>query len=167
MTIYKKVWSLFDSRQRAASAFLFCAMLINSALEAFSIGLIIPLVKFMGNVNELQRYPRLIKTAASLGVTGNTNILIYLFAAFAVIYVSKTLYNIALTYFQLRFIGNALNSFSSRLLSTYLSSPWTFHLQRNSAELQNNVINQAGMLCTGFVAAPFYLSKQTPGRAGS
>ena len=160
MTIYKKVWSLFDSRQRAVSAFLFCAMLINSALEAFSIGLIIPLVKFMGNVNELQRYPRLIKTAASLGVTDNTNILIYLFAAFAVIYVSKTLYNIALTYFQLRFIGNALNSFSSRLLSTYLSSPWTFHLQRNSAELQNNVINQAGMLCTGLLAALLNLSTE-------
>ncbi len=82
-------------------------------MEAFSIGLIIPLVKFMGNVNELQRYPRLIKTAASLGVTDNTYILIYLFAAFVVIYVSKTLYNIALTYFQLRFIGNALNSFSA------------------------------------------------------
>ncbi len=160
MTIYKKVWSLFDSRQRAVSAFLFCAMLINSIMEAFSIGLIIPLVKFMGNVNELQRYPRLIKTAASLGVTDNTYILIYLFAAFVVIYVSKTLYNIALTYFQLRFIGNALNSFSSRLLNTYLSSPWTFHLKRNSAELQNNVINQAGMLCTGLLAALFNLSTE-------
>lgn len=160
MTIYKKVWSLFNSRQRVVSALLFCAMLINSTLEAFSIGLIIPLVKFMGNVNELQRYPRLIKTAASLGVTDNTNILIYLFAAFVVIYVSKTLYNIALTYFQLRFIGNALNSFSSRLLNTYLSSPWTFHLQRNSAELQNNVINQAGMLCTGLLAALLNLSTE-------
>lgn len=160
MTIYKKVWSLFNSRQRVVSALLFCAMLINSTLEAFSIGLIIPLVKFMGNVNELQRYPRLIKTAASIGVTDNTNILIYLFAAFVVIYVSKTLYNIALTYFQLRFIGNALNSFSSRLLNTYLSSPWTFHLQRNSAELQNNVINQAGMLCTGLLAALLNLSTE-------
>ena len=151
---------LLIPRQRFVAVFLMGAILLNSILETISIGLILPLVKLITNPDAVQNYSMIVRFAGFFGLTDNRDILIYIFSFFIAVYICKTVYFISLTYFQQRFIANILYSLSTRLLKIYLHSPWTFHLRKNSAELQNNVINQAGSICTALISSVLNLSTE-------
>jgi ABC-type multidrug transport system fused ATPase/permease subunit len=161
MTIAKKIWMLLIPRQRFVAVFLMGAILLNSILETFSIGLILPLVKLITNPDAVQNYSMIVRFAGFFGLTDNREILVYIFYFFIAIYICKTIYFMGLTYFQQRFVANIMHNLSSRLFNIYLCSPWTFHLSKNSAELQNNIINQAGSLCTGLISSVLNLSTES------
>jgi len=62
--------------------------------------------------------------------------------ALVALYVVKTLFLMFLVLKQNEFAFNVQANLSHRLFMGYLRQPWTFHLQRNSAELLRNVISE-------------------------
>lgn len=151
MMTLKNIWTLLLSRQRIFLIMLFGAMLINACFEAASIGLILPMIKLIGKSSAIQDYPWLIRLGNYFGIVNHRDILIALFCVYAGIFLLKTCYTISITFFKLHFVARTLRYLSSKLLKVYLFSNWAFHLQRNTAELQNNIINQVGSICTGML----------------
>ncbi len=62
------------------------------------------------------------------------------------IYVIKTVFLAFLAWYQNRFAFGIQQQISQRLFATYLRQPYTFHLQRNSAELIRNAVNEVHQL---------------------
>jgi len=153
MKIIKNVWSVLSSQQRFIMGLLMGAILLNAVLETVSIGLILPLVNLLNNMEAVKNYPVIVHFADFLDLTDNREILKYIFYLFIAVYICKTVYSICLTYFQQKFIAGILNNISTRLLRVYLYNPWNFHLKHNSADLQNNIIVQAGAICTGLISS--------------
>jgi len=150
---FKKVWSLLTHEQRIVAFFLIAATLMGAILESVSIGLIVPLIKLMSNPSSLKDYTWLMRVAHYFDIANPHDILKWCFYIFIAVFILKSAYAVKLTHFHLSFTGKILYSLSSRLLKTYLYMPWTFHLQRNTADLLNNITIQVGQLCTGTIGA--------------
>ncbi len=155
MGIFNKIWSLLSAKQRNILVVLFIAVLLNSILEFFGIGLIIPIISLIGNPDLIYNYPKVVSVMTYVGIADSHKALLFILGVFIFIFIFKSIYAIILSQFQLRFTSNMLYDLSSRLLRTYLFSPWSFHLQGNTAKLLNNTINQVGWLCTGLISSAF------------
>jgi ABC-type multidrug transport system fused ATPase/permease subunit len=84
------------------------------------------LLEYLGNPTQSK-----LITTAMLGLVG-----VYLF---------KNLYLAFLAWWQTRFAFGVQAQLSQRLFTTYLRQPYTFHLQRNSAQLIRNVTAEVSL----------------------
>jgi len=153
LNTFKKVWSLLTHQQRIGAFFLIAATLLGAILESLSIGLIVPLIKLISNPSSLEGYPWVMRVTRYFGIVNPHDIMEWCLYIFITVFISKSVYVIKMTHFHLTFTGKILYSLSSRLLEIYLYMPWTFHLQRNTADLLNNITTQVGQLCTGMIGA--------------
>lgn len=71
-----------------------------------------------------------------------SRLVLYGAALLAGLFLLKNLYLSVLTYAETRLIQDVLASVSNRLFQLYLDSPYTFHLQRNPAELIRNLTDE-------------------------
>ena len=71
-----------------------------------------------------------------------SNLILYGAALLAGLFLLKNVYLTILTYAETHLIQNILASVSNRLFQFYLNSPYTFHLQRNPAELIRNLTDE-------------------------
>jgi ATP-binding cassette subfamily C protein len=117
------------------ASFFFVAL-----LEVVAVGL---LPAFLAALSE----PRALLARAGLqdsgsygpfGQLGDDQIILLLGAALAGFFVLKNLMLAAVLYFQAGFVASRQTKLSTRMLSAYLHQPYTFHLQRNSADLVGN-----------------------------
>ncbi len=114
------------------ASFFFVAL-----LEVAGVGL---LPAFIATLNE----PRVLLAQAGLsGVPfadrfSDEQIITVFGAVLAGFFILKNLLLSAAAYFQTSFVAARQAALSTRLLSVYLHQPFTFHLQRNSAELIRN-----------------------------
>ena len=76
------------------------------------------------------------------------------------VYLFKNAYLAILTYWQYRFLYQKQMSLSARLLKLYLNSPYTFHLQRNSAELVRNVTSEVPLIFAGVLIPMLILTTE-------
>jgi len=105
----------------------------------------------------VQRYPIIQPYLTFMGNPSQRSLIIGGMLLLVAIFIIKTLFLMYSISKQKRFIFNVQANLSSRLYSSYLLQSWSFHLQRNSAELiQNitkevelfiNIILQQGMAC--------------------
>ena len=70
---------------------------------------------------------------------------------FDCIFLLKNVFLVFLAYIQSRFLYNKQIAFSSRLFSFYLDQPYTFHLQRNTADLLHKINVVVPTLFSGFL----------------
>lgn len=146
MTIYKKLSQLITLSERKKMAFLLFPMVIGMVLEIASIGMVLPAIIVMTKPNIVESHPKLQSLLMVLGnpsqatlVTGGMLLLVGL-------YLFKTLFLIFLSWKQNKLVFDIRASLSYRLFTGYLQQPWTFHLQRNSAQLILNATTEVNEL---------------------
>ena len=77
--------------------------------------------------------------------------MILLTIALILFYILKNIYISLEKYIQYTYIFSKQVDISRRLLSTYLFSPYTFHLEINSAELARNLTNEIAVMFHSFI----------------
>lgn len=138
MSTARQIWSILLPRQRRAAVVLFAMVLVGTALETFSVGLVVPALAFMTRGANAPS-PWAADWLEWLGnPSPNRLILLVLFLLFGV-YAVKSAFLLFVAYWQSRFVSATQASTSRRLFSLYLAQPWTFHLQRHSAELMRTI----------------------------
>lgn len=142
MQTIKKILYLFSDREKIQIGLIFLLMLFGAGLETFSVGLIPPFVALLGNPEIIQKQKILNWLYSALRADSSQTFLLWISVIILAIYLLKNAYLAALTYLQYYFLYKKQISLSSRLLQSYLYSPYTFHLQRNSAELVRNITSE-------------------------
>jgi ATP-binding cassette, subfamily B, bacterial PglK len=118
-------------------ALLVGSFFLVAVLEVIGVGL---LPVFIASLNE----PRALLGRAGLGNApllaplDDVQIVTALGLVLCFFFLAKNLLLGGVAYFQARFVAARQAQLSTRLLAVYLSQPYTFHLQRNSAELIRN-----------------------------
>ncbi len=114
-------------------------MLAGSVLETLGVGLVIPVLIFMSQSDPMARFPWLAEMLGPISITqllaGATLVLVGTYAL-------KAVYLAFVTWKQARFVFGVQVSLSRQLFDGYLRQPYTFHLQRNSAEMIRNVVTE-------------------------
>ena len=143
-----KVWMLLTSSQRKSALVLLGLMSVGMVLETLGIGLVIPVIALLVQDDLAASYPKVQPVLEMLGnptqvqlVTGGMLVLVG-------IYLLKNTFLAYFTWRQHLFANDVQVQLSQRLFTTYLRQPYTFHLQRNSAQLIRNVTSEVGVFQT-------------------
>jgi ATP-binding cassette, subfamily B, bacterial PglK len=138
----KKIISLLNASQHKEVAILFIFMLISMILETFSIALIIPVLASIANPNFLIDYPMAADISAFFGSPTKIQLVIGSMVILAVAFLIKSIFLIYMGWRQSKFQAGLRLFISKKLFTGYMHLPYTFHLQRNSAELIRNVTGE-------------------------
>lgn len=144
MTTIQKLWQLLTPLQHRASIVLLGLMLVGMVLETLSIGLVIPALALMTESSPVLKYPVLAPWLEALGNPGREQLIVSGMLLLVAVYAVKALFLAYFAWRQMRFVFEVRSDLSQRLFEGYLHQPYTFHLQRNSAQLIRNVTNEVG-----------------------
>jgi ABC-type multidrug transport system fused ATPase/permease subunit len=150
MTILSKLWSILTSSEKASAVGLICLMLFSMLLEMLGIGIVVPALAAMSGNVQSARHPAVDQFLARLGNPSEQQLVLGGLAVLLALYTFKAAFLLFVSWRQLNFVAALQNRVSQTLFTTYLTQPWTFHLQRNSAELVRNTndVNILANTCT-------------------
>lgn len=153
MTVYEKIGALLTPFERRNVKVLLVLMVIGMGMEMLGIGLIIPAIVLMTKPDLAASYPKLKPLLNALGNPDQVRLVMSGILALVAIYLIKMLFLAFLAWRQTRFTMRLQIRLSQQLFSTYLRLPYTFHLQRNSAQLIRNTGSVVDQF-TGSTIAP-------------
>jgi len=140
-----KIWSALTPAEQRGAVALLCLMLIGMVLETLGAGLVVPALALLTQRDFAGHYPSLQPVLQALGSPSQQNIVIGGMLALVVVYLVKAVFLAFLAWRQMRFAFGVQAHLSQRLFTLYLHQPYTFHLQRNSAQLIHNAINEVDL----------------------
>lgn len=158
---FRKLRVLFNKRDKKKFLLLFFMMIIAAIFETAGIGLIVPFVGIVTNPTMIQEQPILSFAYKLLNFQSVNTFIIFAVGILLTVFILKNGYLLGFYYLQYRVIFNQKVKLSSSMFKGYLTKPYTFHLQRNSAELLRNVNGEVAKIFDGILLATFQLLTET------
>jgi len=148
----QKIWTILSASERSSVIVLFLFMLVGMVLETLSVGFIVPVIIVISESDIAGKYPILSPILRLLGNPGQSELVVISMVALVAVYILKNTFLAFLAWYQTRFTHTVGAKLSTRLFGVYLHQPYTFHLQRNSAQLMRNVFNEVGIFMGALTA---------------
>lgn len=143
--MYKKLSYIFSKRDKYKIALLLCIMVAGSFLELLGVAVFQPFVNIIMMPDSIQENPYLARIYQMFGCSTAESFLTVVALGIIVIYVVKNVYLWVEQNLIMKFTYGMQQKLSTRLLTTYLSEPYTFHLNKNIAELQRSMQEDTGL----------------------
>lgn len=137
--MYKKLSYIFSKRDKYKIALLLCIMVAGSFLELLGVAVFQPFVNIIMMPDSIQENSYLARIYQMFGCSTTESFLTVVALGIIVIYVVKNVYLWVEQDLILKFTYGVQQKLSTRLLTTYLAEPYTFHLNKNIAELQRSM----------------------------
>lgn len=141
MNTSQKLWHLLSAEQRRSAWALLGLMLVGMCLETLGVGFVIPAMAMLVQSDIGAKYPAVVPLLQAMGNPGPQQLLVWGVLMLVAIYAVKAMFLGFLTWRQARFAHDLQANLSFGLFSGYLRQPYSFHLQRNSAQLIRNIVN--------------------------
>lgn len=135
------------SKKRAALVLILLLML-GTLLEMAGLGLIIPVFSLMLKADAVKETPFLQPYLESLGNPTHTEIIIGGVVLLITVYLIKGVFLSYLAWKQADFTMKLSAELGNNLYKGYLSQPYIFHLQKNSAYLSHNILDEVSRFST-------------------
>jgi ABC-type multidrug transport system fused ATPase/permease subunit len=154
----KTLWFILLPAQRTAALLLLALMLVGMVLETLGIGLIIPALTLMTQGDAMSQDSAVTLILAKW-LDSNTQVQLVISGMLLlfVVYFIKAFFLAVLAWRQSTFVYGLEASLSQRLFASYLRQPYTFHLQRNSAQLIQYCVNEVSQFSRGAVRSAMTL----------
>lgn len=130
---------IFDKRDKWKIGALLVAVVIGSFLELLGVTIFMPFIEIIQEPGEIQKKWYLKLFYDQFHFHSAKSFLAALSAAIIIVYIVKNIYLIIEKSYIYRFSYNTQMKLSTRLLNTYMKEPYTFHLNKNIAELQRSL----------------------------
>jgi ATP-binding cassette, subfamily B, bacterial PglK len=143
---YQKLRRLFSRGDKVKLILLFAMMMGAAVLEIAGIGMIPAFVAIVANPQRVLEHERFGSLFQQLDISTARELLIYGGIALIGIFVIKNAYTLIFRYIEARFIYNRRYVFSHKLMTAYMQAPYTFYLQRNTAELLRNTTGEVNIM---------------------
>jgi ABC-type multidrug transport system fused ATPase/permease subunit len=134
-------------------------MLIGMVLETLGIGLVVPVLAVITDINASLKYPGIKPLLEYLGNPQPIYLIGGGMLALVLVYAVKVGFLAFLAWKQAKFVFGLDASLSRNLFCGYLHQPYTFHMQRNSAQLIRNVTGEVSQFTTGISAASLLITE--------
>jgi ATP-binding cassette, subfamily B, bacterial PglK len=149
---YQKLFQLFDETERRHFWLLAGVMLLVALAEIAGISAVLMLLNILAAPEKITTSPMLSAFYTAFGFESTFRFQIALAAAVLLVVMVGLAVKAAGTYASIRFSTMRGYTVSSRLLSAYLSQPYPWFLQRNSSELQKNLLTEVDGLIARVVS---------------
>ena len=148
---FSKFLRLFNRREKLQLLALLLLMMVGALLETFVVGIIYPFISILKRPEVIHEHKVLHRIYEVMPVRSANGFIIWAAVGLILVYVFKNTYMVFLAYAQSRFVYNKQSVFSRRLFASYLYKPYTFHLQRNTAELIYKINASVSTLFSSFL----------------
>lgn len=132
-------------------------LIIAAIFETTGIGLIVPFVGIVTNPKMIKEQSILSNIYSLLDFQSTNAFVLFAVGVLLSVFIIKNAYLLVFYYLQYRVIYNQKVKLSSAMFREYLTKPYTFHLQRNSAELLRNINGEVPKVFDGILLASFQL----------
>ena len=153
-TPFQKLAYLLSPAQKRQLIILGGLLLIGMLFEMAGLGILIPALGLMLNSDIGKEYPKLNPFLDALGNPTQIQLVLWGMSILVFVYIIKAVFLSFLSWRQSKFSSELSADLSQNLFMGYMRQPYTFHLQRNSAELLRNIqieINQFTAVSTAAV----------------
>jgi len=133
---------LLTPAERRDSLTLLVLMILGMIVDTLGIGLVVPGIALLIENDIARAHPTLGQLLHALGNPTRTQLIVGGMLSLLVFYLLRTAFLAYLAWRQSGFAYGVQAQLSQRLLMNYLSQPYTFHLQRNSAQLIRNATRE-------------------------
>lgn len=157
MVTFKKLLNLFDKKVKRKLITLFFMMIIAALFETVGIGVIVPFVSIVTNPKTIQEQVFLSNIYDLFGFQSTNAFIIFSVVMLLLIFIFKNLYIFIFNYVQVRITMNQQVKLSQNLFKVYLTKPYSFHLQNNTADLLRNVNNEVSKVFNWIINSGFQL----------
>lgn len=144
----RKVYSMLDARERRSARWLMVLMAIGMLVETLGVGIMAPVIVLLTQSDFPNDYPQLVPAIERLGNPGRETLVMAAMVGLVAVYVIKNGFLALLAWRRSVFAQGVRVQLSQRLFAIYLRQPYTFHLERNSAQLIVTATSEVGM-CSG------------------
>lgn len=148
MTILLKILFLLSSSQKKSVVKLSILVLVGMVMEIAGLGLIIPVFSILLNEDAMKGMTFLVPIFDTLGNPTHMQLVVGSMVFLIAVYLLKTLFLGFLSWKQSSFTWHLSADLASRLYRIYLSQPYAFHLNRNSAVLSHTVLDEVTRFTT-------------------
>lgn len=139
---FSRIRDLLDAEERRKALLLLAMMLVMGVLETVSVGSIMPFISVLTNPGIVETNVYLSRVFEGLGFRDTDAFLIFLGIIVFVLVVGSLGFK-ALTHWAIaRYTHMRSYTLSSRLLRGYLNRPYSFFLNRHSADLGKTVLSE-------------------------
>ena len=152
-----RMWSLLAPVQRRGAVLLLGLITIGMLFEALGVGLVMPAFVLLTQRDVATHYPELQAVLALAGHLGPRGLVVGGVLMLVAVYLVKGMYLAMLVRRQAHFVFGVQAGLAQRLFGLYLRQPYSFHLQRNSAQLIHNVNNDTAAYAINGVQAAITL----------
>lgn len=159
MVTIKKLLSILEKSFRRKAFILQFYLVIGVIFESIGLGLIIPLVNVITDVNSLHQNGLINYLKNSTGNISNSRLVFIVLAGFAFFYFVKTMFLTFLVWKQSEFTQGLSRNVSTRLFRSYLFQPYSFFMDKNSGVLMKNVISEVSAF-TAYVQGVMFLQTE-------
>jgi ABC-type multidrug transport system fused ATPase/permease subunit len=152
MNTFRKLLSLLNTQQRKRAYLLLIMLIIMAFMDMIGVASILPFVAVLTN-------PSLVETnyilssmfvfLSSFGLNNHQEFIVFLgLLVFLLLIVSLTFKAIT-TYVQVRFVQMCEYNLGKKLVESYLHQPYSWFLNRHSADLGKTILSEVGSVTSG------------------
>lgn len=152
LDVYRKILSLFDERERRQFWLLTVLMILVALVEVAGISSVLLLLNVLADPASIRDSRSLSAFQDALGYDS----LFHFQIAFAIVSMAVVVTGLVIkavgNYAMIRFSAMRGYTISNRLLGAYLHHPYSWFLERNSADIGKNVLNETDSLVARMIS---------------
>ena len=147
----KKLKVILNPRERKLALFVLVLSVITGLAQSASIVLVLPFINVVLNPSAIQENDILRVIFEFLGLGRRLTFLIILGSFIFIAVIGSNVLMVITIYAKTRFVTMRNHQISKRLLTKYLSSPYSFFLKNNSSELTKRVLDEVNQFTKLFL----------------
>ena len=147
--IIKQFIYLLSLKERKQALLLLIMIVIMALLEMVGLASVLPFTAILSNPEIIETnniLKLLFKYSINFGIETETQFLFLLGLFVFILLITSILFKALTHYFQLRFTNMREYSISRSLVENYLHQPYSWFLNRHSAELGKSILSEVGLI---------------------
>ena len=156
MEYYKKILYLLSPQERKNGALLLAMILIMASLDMIGVASILPFMVVLTNPDIIETnivLKNMYQISETFGVENNQEFFFVLGILVLLLLLFSLGFKAITTYVQTRFVLMREFTIGKRFVKGYLSQPYDWFLNRNSADLGKNILSEVSLVVGGCISA--------------
>ena len=152
MQTLKKISSLLNPLEKRKAFLLFLMILVMALLDMIGVASILPFMTVLVNPEIIETnmfLSKLYDFSRLFGVKNNQHFLFALGILVFLILIFSLFFKALVTYAQVRFVEMRQYTVGKRLVEGYLKQPYSWFLNRHSADIGKTILSEVGQVVTG------------------
>ena len=131
----KQLNYILDKSQKKRALWLLVVIILGSGFELLGVTAILPFVEAAVSPEKILQNKYMLKIAPVFGITNANTLLLFMGLALIIVYVVKNVFMLYVNFVQYDFSTGVQKELSVKMLHSYMTRPYTFFLNSNTAEV--------------------------------